>query len=96
MDGWNYTYDSVNVPYNTAVGIIDSSITVLQRDETTPEGAFDPQFYQQRNYSKEVYAHNIGLIYKNFLHWTWQPTPEPARYEDGSYGIILNFLRVNQ
>ncbi len=96
LDGWVYTYDSVNIPYSTAGGIIDSSITVLQRDETTPEGEFDPQYYQQRNYSVEVYAHNIGLIYKNFLHWTWQPTPEPARFEDDSYGIVLNLLRIKQ
>lgn len=96
LDDWTYAYDSLNMPFTTLAGTIDSSVTVLQRDETSPEGAFDPQFYQQRNYSVEVYAHNIGLIYKNFLHWTWQPTPEPAGYQDDSYGITLNLLRVKQ
>ncbi len=96
LDGWEYEYDSINLPFQTLAGIIDSSITVKQRDETSPDGPFDPQYYQQRNYSVEVYAYNKGLIYKNFLHWTWQPTPEPARYEDGSYGIVLNLLRIKQ
>jgi hypothetical protein len=96
LDGWDYMYDSVNMPYNTLAGTIDSTITVLQRDETSPPGDFDPQFYQQRNYSVEVYAYNVGLIYKNFLHWTWQPTPPPASYQDDSYGIILNLLRIKQ
>jgi len=96
LDGWEYVYDSVNFPYQTIAGLIDSSVIVRQRDETSPEGAFDPQYYQQRNYSVEVYAHSKGLIYKNFLHWTWQPTPPPARYENGSYGIILNLLRIKQ
>jgi hypothetical protein len=96
LDGWQYEYDSVNLPFQTLAGIVDSSITVKQADETSPEGPFDPQYYQQRDYSVEVYACNKGLIYKNFLHWTWQPTPEPARYEDGSYGIVLNLLRVKQ
>lgn len=96
LDGWDYVYDSVNMPYQTLAGLIDSAVIVHQRDETSPEGDFDPQFYQQRNYSVEVYAFNKGLIYKNFLHWTWQPTPPPARYEDGSYGIVLNLLRIKQ
>lgn len=96
LDGWNFVYDLVNSPYTTLSGTIDSSVTVLQRDETSPEEPFDPQYYQQRNYSVEVYAYNKGLIYKNFLHWTWQPTPEPARYEDGSYGIVLNLIYVKE
>jgi len=94
LDGWNYTYTNVDSPYTTLAGIIDSSVTILQQDETSPEGPFDPQFYQQRDYSVEVYANNVGLIYKNFLHWVWQPTPEPARYADGSYGIILNLIQA--
>ena len=96
LDGWQYSYDSVNLPYNTLAGVVDSSVTVRQQDETSPEGPFDPQYYQQRNYSVEVYAYNKGLIYKNFLHWTWQPTPLPPHYEAGSYGIILNLIRIKQ
>lgn len=94
MDGWNYTYQNVDSPYTTLAGIVDSSATVFQIDETSPDTTFDPQYYQQRNYSIEVYAKNVGLIYKNFLHWTWQPTPEPARYADGSYGITLNLIQT--
>jgi len=94
LDGWNYVYTNVDSPYTTLAGIIDSSVTVFQHDETSPEGAFDPQFYQQRDYSIEVYGRNMGLIYKNFLHWVWQPTPEPARYADGSYGIVLNLIKT--
>lgn len=94
LDEWNYMYKNVDSPYTTLAGVIDSSVTVFQHDETSPEGPFDPQFYQQRDYSVEVYANGVGLIYKNFLHWVWQPTPEPARYADGSYGIILNLIQT--
>lgn len=94
LDGWNYVYKNVDSSYTTLAGVIDSSITILQHDETSPEGPFDPQFFQQRDYSVEVYANGVGLIYKNFLHWVWQPTPEPAHYADGSYGIILNLIQT--
>lgn len=92
LDDWDYTYQNVNTPFTTLAGTIDSTITVLQRDEDIPEGQFDPDFYKQRNYSIEVYAKGIGLIYKEFLHYTWQTTPPPSKFEDDSYGIKLNLI----
>lgn len=94
MDSWNYTYSNTDSTFETLMGTVDSTITVEQRDETSPEGPFDPLFYQQRNFSKEVYAKGIGLIYKEFLHWTWQTTPPPAHFESDSYGIKLNLIEV--
>lgn len=92
LSDWDYTYQNVNMPFAVAGENIDSTITVLQRDETTPEGPFDPDFFKQRNYSIEVYAKGVGLVYKDFLHWTWQVDPAPARYENDSYGIRLSLI----
>ena len=94
LDGWNYTYTAVDSPYTTLAGTIDSTVTILQQDETSPEGPFNPDYFQQRDYSVEVYAKNVGLIYKDFLHWIWQPDPEPGSYQDGSYGIRLNLIKA--
>ena len=95
MNNWDYTYQNINQPYSVIAGTIDSTITVLQQDNTFPEGDFNPAYYQQRNYSIEVYAKGIGLIYKDFLHWTWQTDPPPAHFDDGSYGIRLNLIDHN-
>lgn len=92
---WNYTYQNVNLSYTTPAGTFDSTVTVLQQDNTFPEGDFNPAYYQQRNYSVEVYAKGVGLIYKDFLHWTWQTDPPPAHYDDGSYGIRLSLIDHN-
>jgi hypothetical protein len=94
MDGWAYTYQSINMPFTVIKGTVDSTVTVLQVDDTSPPGAFDPAVYQQRNYSVEVYGKGVGLIYKEFLHWTWQPTPPPAQYQSDSYGIKLNLIDI--
>lgn len=94
MDGWTFTYQNVNKPYTVLKGAVDSTITVLQVDDTSPPGDFDPSVYQQRNYSLEVYGKGVGLIYKEFLHWTWQPTPQPAQYQPDSYGLKLNLIDV--
>ena len=93
LDGWNYIYTVVDSQFTTLAGTIQNSVTVLQQDETSPEGAFNPDYFQQRDYSVEVYAKNVGLIYKDFLHWVWQPADQlPGAYQDGSYGIRLNLI----
>ncbi len=95
LDGWNYIYAAVDSSYTTLAGVIDSTVTVLQQDETSPEGAFNPDYFQQRDYSVEVYAKGIGLVYKDFLHWIWQPgDQQPGSYQDGSYGIRLNLIKT--
>lgn len=97
MDGWNYTYQHVGEPYTDSVysQTFSNTITVLQQDETSPPGPFDPNNYQQRNYAIEVYAHGIGLVHKEFLHWTWQTTPPPGGFENDSYGIKLSLIEYH-
>ena len=95
LDEWEYEYQDVNQSYQLFNKNYDSTVTVFQQDETTPPGPFDPNNYQQRNLGKEIYAKGVGLIYKEFLHWTWQTTPPPAKYEDGSYGIKLRLISHN-
>jgi len=91
LDEWEYAYQNVEQPYTVRNITFDSTIYVFQHNETSPPGPFDPNNYQQRNFGVEVYAKGVGLIYKEFLHWTYQTTPPPAKYEDASYGVKLQF-----
>lgn len=98
MDNWNYTYQNINAPFTVLKGTIDSTITVLAVDETRPDDSpFDPQYFKQRDYAEEVYAKGIGLIYKEFTHWIWQPTDNinPGHYEDGSYGVKMSLVNYS-
>ncbi|MCU0376577.1 MAG: hypothetical protein MUF24_14820 [Chitinophagaceae bacterium] len=97
---WTYRYLDVDKPLTLNGKTYDSTITILQRDEVIPEGPFNPQFFKQYDYSIEIYAKNIGLIYKNFDHKVWQPpTPppdsRPGFWEDGSFRIILSAINHN-
>ena len=100
LAGWEYRYTNVGAPLTLNGKTYDHTITILQRDEVIPEGPFNRNVYKQWNYSVEIYARGVGLIYKNFDHKVWQPpTPPPdARagyFEDGSYRIILSALDFN-
>jgi hypothetical protein len=98
---WDYTYQNIGQPFTIGGITYDNTITVLQRDKQFPEGPFvktDP--YKQWDYSIEVYAKGIGLVYKNFDHKVWQgPTPPPdvkaGYWDDGSYRVVLRAIDHN-
>jgi hypothetical protein len=91
LDNWDYTYKDLDKPYTVRKGTFQNTYTVLQQDVQTP-ATFNAAVYNEKSYSIEVYAKGVGLIYKDFLHYIWQPTPTPARYQDDSYGIRLSLI----
>jgi hypothetical protein len=95
LDEWQYEYRDLGKTLKIFNTTYNNAVTVFQQDETTPRGPFNPGNYQQRNLGTEIYAKGTGLIYKEFLHWTWQTTPPPAKYEDGSYGVKLRLISHN-
>lgn len=97
---WQYTYGNVGQPFTVLGKTYNNTITVYQRDEVNPPGPFDKQGFKQWNYSVEVYAKDIGLIYKNTDHKVWQPPtgpPEnrPGFWTDDSYRILLRIIDHN-
>lgn len=94
LDGWDYQYQDVDQPFTGLSQTYDSTITVFQHNETSPDGPFDPSAEIQVHISgKEVYAKGVGLVLKEFLYWNWQKNPGPPHFEDGSYGVRLQLLR---
>jgi len=55
----SYKYTLLNEPYTVNGRTYDSTVTVIQKDEPTSIS---------QDYQVEVYAKNIGLIYKHYLH----------------------------
>jgi len=90
---WTFEYQNIGQPYDVKKGTFDETYTVLQRDETRPDGPFNPSNpLSQRFYSIEIYAKGVGLIYKDFLHWEYQNNGSSSKYDDDSYGIRLSLM----
>ncbi|MBS1917524.1 MAG: hypothetical protein JST87_14730 [Bacteroidetes bacterium] len=95
LQGWNYTYDSVGMPFTTLWGTVPNSVTVQQRNEVIGDPT-NPSIYSEINYSEEVYGKGIGLIYKNFFHAEFQPPNGGTSVGSWSgYGIRLNMVDHN-
>lgn len=82
---WDYTYEDVDMPAVLGSFNLDSTLTVNQRDEITGNPG-DANSYSEVNIGKEIYARGIGLVYRNFLHTTYQPG-NGGYFEEGSYGV---------
>jgi hypothetical protein len=95
LSGWNYTYDSIGSSYNVIAGNIPNAFVVQQENSFIGDTTNSTEF-SEKEYSAEVYAKGIGLIYKDFLYWQYQPPNSEinAGYRTG-YGIRLNMISHN-
>ena len=95
FDDWDYTYDSVGIAQKIGGIQLDNTLKVNQRDEFLGQ---DPKIagtqFAEKNYSIEKYAKNIGLVYKEFLHWDYQGSQSSSPGYTG-YGVKLTMTGHN-
>ncbi|HLK31169.1 MAG TPA: hypothetical protein VKT28_21495 [Puia sp.] len=95
LSSWNYTYESIGSSYNVIAGNIPGAL-VIQQTNSFVGDTTDTSIFSEKIYSGEVYAKGIGLIYKDFLYWQYQPQFNDINpgYRTG-YGIRLNMISHN-
>ncbi len=73
---WQYTYQDVNKSYNNGYVNYDNTVTVIEDNESVNYPQLDSAVFAYRIYAKEVYAFNVGMVYKEWTHWDYLPTNE--------------------
>ena len=90
---WNYKYANVGETYKSdAVVAYDNTATVNQVDETVNNPEIQPDAYASRNYGQEVYAKNVGMVYRETIHWIYDPGVRKARK---GYGVRMSAYKNN-
>jgi hypothetical protein len=82
LGSWNYTYQSVNKPYSIGSQSFDSTVTVLQENDSINVPINDVNSFASRTYWSETYAKHIGLVYRHTEMWEYQP-PTPDGTQSG-------------
>lgn len=72
LTDWNYTYTSVEQPYTVNNVQLDNTVTILQIADSTGDPVLFPNSIASKTYSVEIYGKEIGLVYKDFIHWIYQ------------------------
>lgn len=84
---WEYVYTDVYHSYEINGFSFDSCVTVIQIDD---ENLFE------KKYSKEIYAKNVGLVYKELLILETQAAPSNHSFiERAENGFILKYSIVD-
>jgi hypothetical protein len=69
---WDYTYENAGLPFPVFNGkMVENTVTVNQIDETLGNPA-DNKSYSERTFGKEVYGKGVGLVYREYMHYTYQ------------------------
>jgi hypothetical protein len=97
LDDWTFTYAKTGQPFMAGTRTFNETVTVNQRDEVINNPNDKTKLFSVSR-SVEVYAKGVGLIYRDFLHETWQPpnaSSASGYFESNSYGIRLTYLNHN-
>jgi hypothetical protein len=81
---WYYTYANVGSAFDLDGLRIDNSITVNQEDYSSGDPVAEPNSVASKVFGQEVYGKDIGLVYKDFIHWLYQR----RRYEENCRVIL--------
>jgi hypothetical protein len=94
FSGWRYHFENIGKPFPVFTTTVNNTITINQADDV---GGFpaDPNAYSDKNFGKEVFGKDIGLIYKEFLHWSYQPPSGGAPGYRSGYGVKLTMIDHN-
>lgn len=82
-DNWDYSYRKVGDIFNTGLKVFDNTITVEHRDDAISDPEVFPDVYAERTSSREVYASGVGMIYREYFRWTYDPTTTKCRKGNG-------------
>lgn len=97
-DKWVYTYADFNTDYNTTPAkVYNNTVTVNQIDDSLNNPDEDSTAYAYKNYAQEVYAYNVGMIYRKRTYWVFQPKIEGSGgsgFRKG-YEVILKAVENN-
>lgn len=71
--GWLYQYVKFVQPYDNGRLSFDNTVTVYQVNDSLNNPERIPGAYAERTFSREVYGYDVGMIYREFTHWTYDP-----------------------
>ena len=71
FDGWAYRYSNVGESFNNGFVVYPKTITVNQVDRVENDPEELPHLPGSKTFGKEVFAENIGLVYREYVRWTY-------------------------
>lgn len=92
---WNYYYEKFSEPFNNGFVYFDNTVTVNAVDEAVNNPETQPGNYASRTFSKEIFAQGVGMIYREFYHWTYTPSNSGGTGCRKGVGVVMRAIDHN-
>lgn len=89
---WIYEYRDYKNSFNTGFKVFDNTVTVKQIDEAVSDPELFEEVYASRTKSEEVYAEDVGMIYREYIRWTYDPSTTKCRR---GIGVVMRAVDHN-
>jgi hypothetical protein len=86
LNAWTYTYSNVNQPFTAGTNTYDSTLTVIQAEDSVHLPIVTDTLFAAKTYWIETYAKHIGLVYRHTALWELQP-----RTQNGQNAYKIGF-----
>jgi len=92
---WQFSYQNIGQPDTIGNNLFTNTITVFQDSDSTNLPVLTDSAFASKGYGLEVYASGVGLIYKSYIAWDYQPVTAdlPGFYE--GFGVTQYILSHN-
>lgn len=80
---WDYTYRRVGERFNDGKVVFDKTVTVEQVDAAESDPEMYPDVFAWRTSSREVFASGVGMVYREYMRWTYDPNTTRCRKGNG-------------
>ncbi|MCW3120957.1 MAG: hypothetical protein JWQ38_449 [Flavipsychrobacter sp.] len=92
LSNWNYNYLDYHLSYNNGYINFDNTVTVLEHAQNINNPNIDSAVKASTIYAKEVYAYNVGMIYKEWTYTTYRP--DTVKCLKG-YSVVMRAIDYN-
>jgi hypothetical protein len=95
MKSWDFSYNAVEPTFTYRGQTYNDVLTVAQEDDSFNAPVTDPNNYGYKTLSEEKYSKGIGLVYRKYELWEYQPNVSgPSPYRTG-FGITMWMIDHN-
>lgn len=94
MQDWDFIYDKFEPTLSYLGNNYTNVYTVEEADESINVPITNPNGYASKNRSVEKYSKNIGLVYREYEMWEYQPGTGTGPYKTG-FGLVMWMIDHN-
>jgi hypothetical protein len=91
LEDWDYTYENVGETSPIAIPgyTLNNTITIAQKNTSFNLPIGPTTVIASKDFAKEIYAQDIGMVYRQFIHWEYQN----AKYK--GFGVTMKMIDHN-